>query len=249
MADAQSTVEYREIPGFPNYRAGTDGSIQWKSPRGEWTLKRIFPDHAGYMKVQMSGGEGLKARFVHRLVLLAFVGPPPEGHECCHGNHDRADNRIENLRWGTRQENIGDQVKRGTHTRKVGEENGRAKLTEQDIVTIRSLHHRLTMAAMSQMFGVSNYAIQDVIYRRKWCHVAAQEQAAVEQHLTTHVRGERCAASRLTETAVRDIFSCLAAGWSRRSLAKKFGVSKSAIDRLANGKSWKHVSRPQGGEK
>jgi hypothetical protein len=43
---------------------------------------------------------------VHRLVLLAFVGPCPAGHEVLHLNHQPADNRLENLRYGTRSENI-----------------------------------------------------------------------------------------------------------------------------------------------
>lgn len=42
---------------------------------------------------------------VHVLVLEAFVGPRPDGHEPDHINFDRHDNRVENLRWVTVSEN------------------------------------------------------------------------------------------------------------------------------------------------
>lgn len=51
----------------------------------------------------------------HRLVLIAFVGPPPEGMEALHRNGNPADNRLENLRWGTKSENAHDAVRHGSH--------------------------------------------------------------------------------------------------------------------------------------
>jgi len=59
----------------------------------------------GYLRVGITSDEG-KRRFVfvHRLVLLAFHGPPPtEEHQASHGpDPDRENNRPENLRWHTR---------------------------------------------------------------------------------------------------------------------------------------------------
>lgn len=52
---------------------------------------------------------------VHHLVLMAFVGPRPEGAEGCHWNDNPADNRLENLRWDTRSANQLDSVRNGSH--------------------------------------------------------------------------------------------------------------------------------------
>ena len=52
---------------------------------------------------------------VHRLVLETFVGPCPAGLEGCHRNDDPADNRLENLYWGTRSDNLLDAVRNGRH--------------------------------------------------------------------------------------------------------------------------------------
>lgn len=60
-------------------------------------------------------GRGSENRYlVHRLVLTTFVGPCPEGHESLHGpDADPSNNRLDNLRWGTRSENLKDDYARG----------------------------------------------------------------------------------------------------------------------------------------
>lgn len=69
----------------------------------------------GHLHVNLST-EGRKRTFaVHALVLMAFVSPRPVGQECCHANGDPRDNRLENLRWGTRFDNVGDALGHGTH--------------------------------------------------------------------------------------------------------------------------------------
>lgn len=66
----------------------------------------------GYFCVSLAG----HTRSVHQLVLEAFVGPyPSKTHEVCHNNGDKTDNRLENLRYGTRSENTLDMVRHGMH--------------------------------------------------------------------------------------------------------------------------------------
>ncbi len=67
----------------------------------------------GYMRVQM--GKRAKMHYVHRLVLATFVGNKeyPQ-YQCDHINHNRADNRLENLEWVTQSENIQRSIKSGS---------------------------------------------------------------------------------------------------------------------------------------
>jgi len=51
---------------------------------------------------------------VHRLVLESFTGPCPPGSESLHRNGVRHDNRLDNLRWGSHQENYEDRQRHGT---------------------------------------------------------------------------------------------------------------------------------------
>jgi hypothetical protein len=74
-------------------------------------LLRTWPER-GYLCVRLGQG---RQYGVHRLVLLAFVGPcPPELDEALHRNGDRSDARLVNLHWGTKSENMLDRVRHGT---------------------------------------------------------------------------------------------------------------------------------------
>jgi hypothetical protein len=89
--------------------------------------------HAGHKTVSLRpfvNGSG--AQFVHKLVLEAFVGPAPDGLVCRHLNGDPADNRLENLCWGTRKENGEDASRHGTlgNARKTHCPQGHAYSTE-----------------------------------------------------------------------------------------------------------------------
>lgn len=54
-----------------------------------------------------------KGALPYRLVLEAFRGPCPPGHEACHWDDDPMNNRLDNLRWDTPSGNQRDRVRNG----------------------------------------------------------------------------------------------------------------------------------------
>lgn len=50
---------------------------------------------------------------IHRLVMLAFVGPRQDGMEVCHTDGNRMNNTLSNLRYGTHSENAQDIIRHG----------------------------------------------------------------------------------------------------------------------------------------
>lgn len=127
------TAEERwaDIPGYPGYQASDQGRIRsvdrevvYSNGRRRWYRGRIRKPyyHNGYpyLHLTFNGGNVL----VPYLILLAFVGPRPEGLEICHGNDDPTDNRLSNLRYDTRRENCRDLVSNGgTNTQKLRQED------------------------------------------------------------------------------------------------------------------------------
>ena len=67
----------------------------------------MHPDNSfGYKRVRLSLERKQWRVMVHVLVLLAFVGPRPEGYDANHIDGDKANNAVHNLEWVTRRENI-----------------------------------------------------------------------------------------------------------------------------------------------
>lgn len=71
---------------------------------------------AGHLFVPLHNGSGKATnRYVHRLVMESFVGPCPAGLEVRHLDGDPSNNRIGNLKYGTRSENVRDSIAHGTN--------------------------------------------------------------------------------------------------------------------------------------
>lgn len=68
--------------------------------------------------------------------------------------------------------------------------------------------------------------------------VTPEQNNANRLHL---VRGENVNTAKLTEADVMDIRKEKAAGANSRTLAERYGISKGAINRVATGKTWKHL--------
>lgn len=119
---------WKAIPGYEGLYEASDGgqvrSIERfaRIGRGEGYLRR-FPslirslqrDPSGYLRVTLKVGRKARSHLVHHLVLDSHVGPRPAGMECRHLNGNPADNRLENLQWGTSSENSFDVVRHGNH--------------------------------------------------------------------------------------------------------------------------------------
>lgn len=67
----------------------------------------------GHMRVALANRGNITRKFVHVIMLETFIGPRPEGAVSCHWNDIGDDNRLENLRWGTRADNGDDMVRNG----------------------------------------------------------------------------------------------------------------------------------------
>lgn len=80
--------------------------------------KKLKPstDKKGYLIVNLYDGNGnCKSKKVHRLVAEAFI-PNPDGKRCvCHKDNNPANCMVDNLYWGTDQENQDQAWKDGLH--------------------------------------------------------------------------------------------------------------------------------------
>lgn len=153
-------MEQRDIVSvdfLPDTFISRDGRL-WRNGKE----KKFTVAVNGYEVVSFSFNNKTKTFTKHRLLLHAFVSPCPEKCEALHINGNKLDNRLENLRWGTRKENVADAIKHGTAT--IGIKNGRAKLTPKMIKTIRqSGLINDSIDKLSSQFQVSVITIRRVL--------------------------------------------------------------------------------------
>lgn len=113
----------------------------------------------GHLSVVLGRVAG--SQCVHRLVLEAFVGPRRRGQEVLHRNGDSSDNRLENLRYGTRSENNRD-ISR----------HDRRKVTCEDVRQMRrDFAYGVTQTTLSKQHGVCLSQVGNIVHRRQYRHV------------------------------------------------------------------------------
>lgn len=76
-----------------------------KKHYGEFILKPI-KHNKGYYKVNLFIDKVSYSRLIHILVAEAFIPKRADGLDVNHKNGDKHDNRVENLEWCTRKENM-----------------------------------------------------------------------------------------------------------------------------------------------
>jgi hypothetical protein len=160
-------TEWREIPGWPEYEASSDGEIRYLAG----IVLAQGRTKNGYARVYLVNSHGHKQLCVHPLICEAFHGPKPTPkHEAAHFDGCRTNNRADNLRWATRKENMADKWRHGTML--VGSAAGQAKLTEDEVKHIRWLASQgVERRLLIEKYGVGPAQLSRILNRTRWTHV------------------------------------------------------------------------------
>lgn len=159
---------WKQIPGFSSYLVNASGKIfSLKSEKVLKTDKRV--NNSGYETVCL----GAEVKAVHWCVAVTFLGPS-RGRQVHHINGNRRDNRLFNLEWATRKENMAHARKSmekvwASHREKYkGAGNPNAKLTQKQTERLLFLYAKgWTQVALGNRFGIRQGAVSKVINRNK----------------------------------------------------------------------------------
>ena len=180
--DTQINEVWKPIPGHIKYEVSNMGRV--RSIRKGIVMKASLTNR-GYPMLALGRGPRF---YIHRLVMLAFIGPCPEGYEVNHKDYNRQNPKLENLEYVTGKQNRdyshanivasrarGDRS--GPRTRPeafpIGEQKWNAKLNPEKVKMIRLLReeHKITLKQLASQFGVDNKVIRNVCNRVTWKHV------------------------------------------------------------------------------
>jgi len=92
-----------EVKDFPNYLIYEDGRV-WNK-RGKGRFMKNSDNGTGYLRAHLVNKNGMKNKYIHRLVAEHYIPNPENKLQVDHINRDKSDCRVENLRWVTRSEN------------------------------------------------------------------------------------------------------------------------------------------------
>jgi hypothetical protein len=170
------------ISGFHGYEVSNLGRVRsFRNSRGRSILDPKYLvgsiQDPGYPIVNLRCEGKTHKRFVHRLVLEAFVGPCPNGWVTCHHpDNDRTNCRLDNLRWAPYSENENDKKIQGVYPE--GQKHHNARLTCAQVVEIRKRR------AMGEQFKtiVPDYpaswsSVVNACNRRSWKSVNDDSEA------------------------------------------------------------------------
>ena len=139
----------RDIAGYEGLYAidelGVVYSLQHDAHRRRRALK-THDNGYGYLRVNLYKNGKAQHKYVHRLVAEAFLGLPEKCQDVNHINANTHDNRLENLEWCARSDNL-------AHARSIGHWPKKLSVvaTNQETKEVRKYH--FLKDAASDLFG------------------------------------------------------------------------------------------------
>lgn len=148
-----ATETFRPWPADPRFMVGDGGTVL--GVQGQPIGSQMAQ---GYTVVAYRDASGRRRSTVtSSMVCETFHGERPAGHQAAHNNGDPSDNRVGNLRWATRADNMGDRLRHGT--------NG-IRLTAEQVTEIRASTDSRNDLAMR--YDVTPGTISHVRTGRTW---------------------------------------------------------------------------------
>lgn len=206
--------------------------------RGRIMRQRINAARGGYLLCGLRGDGGVSMVAVHRLVCIAFHGPPPsDAHQVRHLDGVPTNNHATNLCWGSPKENEADKELHGTKRR--GEKVNLAVVHMDAVLSIRDARSR--GAASEQIaadFGISVAQVLRICSGASWSwlpipHEQAEAIQSVTQKESRRGGGRPAVVAISTIEAIRGRYA--AGGVSYADLATEYGVSFGYIGRVVRG--------------
>lgn len=153
---------WKSVPGFEGrYEVSSEGRVRSLLRGGRVLKPAVNRKRGGYRQVNLQGG---LQRRVCVLVAAAFLGPRSTGQQVRHLNGVTADDRADNLAYGTAAQNTQDRIAHGRTF--SGERHPNARLTYNDVAVIRT--SKDSRADLAAAFGVSRRHIDAVLAGRRW---------------------------------------------------------------------------------
>ena len=157
-------IEWSQVADWSGYKVSSIGQVY--SLKSNKILKPMTAK-SGHLYVYLYDGSGFSKKvYIHQIVLRSFGFYSKENEECRHLNGNPKDNRLENLQWGTRQENVDDRRRHGRMP--IPHKSKFTKLSQDDIPIIRRMKSKKSSRFVANIFKTSHTTIQKIWRNERW---------------------------------------------------------------------------------
>lgn len=174
------------------------------------------------------------SRHVHRLLALTFI-PNPEGkEEVNHKDGDKLNNDLDNLEWVSKKGNAEHAQEMGLVPAMVGEKNGRALLTEEQVIDIyKNLLDGSPNTEMSRKYGITPSTVLSIKKRKNWYYLLKDYPEIPLKKRGAVVRDDKA----------RKVCELLQQGMDPTPVSEVVGVSVDVVYDIKRKRSFKHISK------
>lgn len=207
---------WKDVPNT-NYMASSLGNVRHKKGIKN---RKVFNNGHGYLSF-VTNTDGYKINYVHRFVLMAF--DYREDHPGLDANHidfNRSNNRVENLRWDTRKDNINYSITNGRFLK--------ANIKHSELMRGMMNNGTNPLLKLSKESKLQRSKTWKSNYKK-------------EKHPFFKVFGTESPNSKLNEEDVVDARRLYSGGMPMLRISRLFGVSYSAINSIVYRKTWGHI--------
>ncbi|MBO0938401.1 NUMOD4 motif-containing HNH endonuclease [Fibrella sp. HMF5335] len=175
-------IAFDSVEPAPKYEVSNYGRLRsfQSGPNGAIIKGSVIQ---GYRSLNIRTGGKTLNRYVHKLVAQYFLQPDlPERTYVIHLDHDKLNNRVQNLRWATKEEMIEhNRDNPNVVNRMQPRRTSNYKLTESKVLIIKKLlrndKNRLKMIA--RQFGITHTQLNRIRSGENWRHVVLDDDVQV----------------------------------------------------------------------
>ena len=169
IPDEYLDEQWARIPGFPSYRVSSYGRI-WSYHSNSFLVLRKANQYGQLGCILTEGGRRQHV-YIHRLVAEAFL-PNPDGRPVVRHLDDRPMNHsVDNLSWGTQQDNVRDMHHNGHAYSLSNQDRERAYAVRRTPVIAENVKtgektHFISQCEAARSLGINQGAIANVLIGR-----------------------------------------------------------------------------------
>jgi NUMOD4 motif/HNH endonuclease len=174
---------WKDVKGYEGlYQVSNQGRVKslrkmsgscYRKERILKTQTRLTKD--GYCRASLNRHGKARDVRVNRLVAEIFLPNPENKPTVNHKNGIKSDNRVENLEWETREENMQHAYDNRLKVSSAGSGNVHSKLTDEDVREIRKIYKRYSKefgtVALAKRFNVTHRVINLIINNKSYKNV------------------------------------------------------------------------------